>query len=120
MCQGSDEAAPSPCKVLLIKKEVNPAELDFLLRFPSKADAVSPVDFLQPHCWGAIKVGRLLCRGNGSTAGAGSPAAPSQWRVPSIPGVSEGEQSPGVIYPLSVGPEGALRNGGVQELGQRH
>uniref|UniRef100_A0A8B9GFD9 Uncharacterized protein n=1 Tax=Amazona collaria TaxID=241587 RepID=A0A8B9GFD9_9PSIT len=40
----------------VLRKEVNPAELDFLLRFPSKTDVTSPVDFLQHHCWGAIKV----------------------------------------------------------------
>ncbi|NXE83161.1 DYH17 protein, partial [Cochlearius cochlearius] len=43
-------------QVLTIKKEVNPAELNFLLRFPSKAGVVSPVDFLQPQGWGGIKV----------------------------------------------------------------
>ncbi|NXL38693.1 DYH17 protein, partial [Glaucidium brasilianum] len=43
-------------QVLVIKKEVNPAELDFLLRFPSKAGVTSPVDFLQPQGWGGIKV----------------------------------------------------------------
>ncbi|NXL49102.1 DYH17 protein, partial [Podilymbus podiceps] len=43
-------------QVLAIKKEVNPVELDFLLRFPSKAGVVSPVDFLQPQGWGGIKV----------------------------------------------------------------
>ncbi|XP_009470045.1 PREDICTED: dynein heavy chain 17, axonemal isoform X2 [Nipponia nippon] len=43
-------------QVLAIKKEVNLAELDFLLRFPSKAGVTSPVDFLQPQGWGGIKV----------------------------------------------------------------
>ncbi|XP_009879601.1 PREDICTED: dynein heavy chain 17, axonemal [Charadrius vociferus] len=43
-------------QVLVIKKEVNPLELDFLLRFPSKAGVASPVDFLQPQGWGGIKV----------------------------------------------------------------
>ncbi|NWI70492.1 DYH17 protein, partial [Todus mexicanus] len=43
-------------QVLALKKEVNPAELDFLLRFPSKPGVTSPVDFLQHHGWGAIKV----------------------------------------------------------------
>ncbi|NWI40584.1 DYH17 protein, partial [Picathartes gymnocephalus] len=42
-------------QVLAIKKEVNPAELDFLLRFPSKTGVTSPVDFLQHQGWGAIK-----------------------------------------------------------------
>ncbi|KAM6377006.1 LOW QUALITY PROTEIN: dynein axonemal heavy chain 17 [Pluvialis apricaria] len=43
-------------QVLAIKKEVNLVELDFLLRFPSKAGIASPVDFLQPQGWGGIKV----------------------------------------------------------------
>lgn len=40
-----------------MKKELNPVELEFLLRFPSKAGALSPVDFLQHQGWGGIKVG---------------------------------------------------------------
>jgi hypothetical protein len=40
-----------------MKKELNPVELDFLLRFPFKAGVVSPVDFLQHQSWGGIKVG---------------------------------------------------------------
>ncbi|XP_019398323.1 PREDICTED: dynein heavy chain 17, axonemal [Crocodylus porosus] len=43
-------------QVLLMKKEVNPVELDFLLRFPFKAGVASPVDFLQSPGWGGIKV----------------------------------------------------------------
>ncbi|KAM6111100.1 LOW QUALITY PROTEIN: dynein axonemal heavy chain 17 [Pterocles gutturalis] len=43
-------------QVLALKKELNPAELDFLMRFPSKAGVTSPVDFLQPQGWGGIKV----------------------------------------------------------------
>ncbi|XP_040979289.1 LOW QUALITY PROTEIN: dynein heavy chain 17, axonemal [Aquila chrysaetos chrysaetos] len=43
-------------QVLALKKEVNLAELDFLLRFPSKAGVASPVEFLQPQGWGGIKV----------------------------------------------------------------
>lgn len=39
-----------------MKKEVNPVELDFLLRFPFKAGLTSPVDFLQSQGWGGIKV----------------------------------------------------------------
>ncbi|KAI4566906.1 hypothetical protein MJG53_015583 [Ovis ammon polii x Ovis aries] len=42
-------------QVLSIKKELNPVELDFLLRFPFKAGVVSPVDFLQHQGWGGIK-----------------------------------------------------------------
>ncbi|NXP52612.1 DYH17 protein, partial [Heliornis fulica] len=43
-------------QVLAIKNEVNPEELDFLLRFPYKAGVTSPVDFLQSQSWGGIKV----------------------------------------------------------------
>ncbi|XP_075760265.1 dynein axonemal heavy chain 17 isoform X2 [Pelodiscus sinensis] len=43
-------------QVLLTKKEVNPVELDFLLRFPFKAGLTSPVDFLLSQGWGGIKV----------------------------------------------------------------
>ncbi|XP_064890245.1 dynein axonemal heavy chain 17 isoform X3 [Columba livia] len=43
-------------QVLTLKKEVNPVELDFLLRFPCKAGVTSPVDFLQHQGWGGIKV----------------------------------------------------------------
>uniref|UniRef100_A0A8D0H5U7 Dynein axonemal heavy chain 17 n=1 Tax=Sphenodon punctatus TaxID=8508 RepID=A0A8D0H5U7_SPHPU len=43
-------------QVLLMKKEVNPVELDFLLRFPFKAGLTSPVDFLLNQGWGGIKV----------------------------------------------------------------
>ncbi|ELW68256.1 Dynein heavy chain 17, axonemal [Tupaia chinensis] len=43
------------CMVLSMKKELNPIELDFLLRFPFKAGVVSPVDFLQHQGWGGIK-----------------------------------------------------------------
>ncbi|NXB98994.1 DYH17 protein, partial [Orthonyx spaldingii] len=42
-------------QVLILKKEVNPAELDFLLRFPVKTGVTSPVDFLQHQGWGAVK-----------------------------------------------------------------
>ncbi|CAD7668337.1 unnamed protein product [Nyctereutes procyonoides] len=42
-------------QVLSMKKELNPVELDFLLRFPFKAGVLSPVDFLQHQGWGGIK-----------------------------------------------------------------
>uniref|UniRef100_A0A8C0VGU9 Dynein axonemal heavy chain 17 n=1 Tax=Cyanistes caeruleus TaxID=156563 RepID=A0A8C0VGU9_CYACU len=42
-------------QVIPANKEVNPAELDFLLRFPSKTGVTSPVDFLQHQGWGAVK-----------------------------------------------------------------
>uniref|UniRef100_A0A674EYE2 Dynein axonemal heavy chain 17 n=1 Tax=Salmo trutta TaxID=8032 RepID=A0A674EYE2_SALTR len=42
-------------QILLMKKEINPTELDFLLRFPYKAGLSSPVDFLANQGWGGIK-----------------------------------------------------------------
>ncbi|KAM4663589.1 dynein axonemal heavy chain 17 [Discoglossus pictus] len=42
-------------QVLLMQKEISPAELDFLLRFPFKAGLTSPVDFLSHQGWGGIK-----------------------------------------------------------------
>jgi len=42
-------------QVLLMNKQIDPAELDFLLRFPAIPNVVSPVDFLSNHCWGGIK-----------------------------------------------------------------
>ena len=54
-------------QVLSMKKELNPVELDFLLRFPFKAGVLSPVDFLQHQGWGGIKVGvGTLSRSGGS------------------------------------------------------
>ena len=40
-----------------MRKEINPAELDFLLRFPAAVNVTTPVDFLSNHSWGGIKVG---------------------------------------------------------------
>ena len=42
-----------------MNKEINPAELDFLLRYPVQPGVTSPVDFLSNHSWGGIKVQRL-------------------------------------------------------------
>ncbi|KAK3733203.1 hypothetical protein QZH41_019685, partial [Actinostola sp. cb2023] len=42
-------------QVLLMKKEIIPHELDFLLRFPAVMNVTSPVDFLSNLCWGGIK-----------------------------------------------------------------
>ena len=43
-------------QILLTNKEINPAELDFLLRYPVQPGASSPVDFLSNHSWGGVKV----------------------------------------------------------------
>ena len=42
-------------QILLMKKEINPGELDFLLRFPVTPNVTSPVDFISNIGWGAIK-----------------------------------------------------------------
>ncbi|XP_051731342.1 dynein axonemal heavy chain 9-like isoform X1 [Ctenopharyngodon idella] len=42
-------------QVLLMSKEINPRELDFLLRYPVQPGVTSPVDFLSDHSWGGIK-----------------------------------------------------------------
>jgi dynein heavy chain len=42
-------------QVLLKKKDINPVELDFLLRFPAQPNVTSPVDFLSHSSWGGIK-----------------------------------------------------------------
>jgi dynein heavy chain, axonemal len=41
--------------ILLTSKEIDPKELDFLLRFPVQPNVTSPVDFLNDICWGGIK-----------------------------------------------------------------
>ena len=43
-------------QILLMRKEINPAELDFLLRFPVAQNVQSPVDFISTIGWGAIKI----------------------------------------------------------------
>ncbi|XP_059180294.1 dynein axonemal heavy chain 9-like [Centropristis striata] len=42
-------------QILLMNKEINPAELDFLLRYPVQPGVISPVDFLSNHSWGGVK-----------------------------------------------------------------
>ncbi|XP_041939413.1 dynein heavy chain 9, axonemal [Alosa sapidissima] len=42
-------------QILLMNKEINPTELDFLLRYPVQPGVSSPVDFLSNHSWGGIK-----------------------------------------------------------------
>lgn len=37
-------------------KDLNPVELDFLLRFPATPNLTTPVDFLSNTGWGGIKV----------------------------------------------------------------
>ena len=43
-------------QINLMSKEINPVELDFLLRFPSTPNVTTPVDFMNNWSWGGIKV----------------------------------------------------------------
>lgn len=43
-------------KILLRRREIDPLELDFLLRFPVDHTYSSPVDFLTAQSWSAVKV----------------------------------------------------------------
>ncbi|GLG99541.1 Dynein heavy chain, cytoplasmic [Gryllus bimaculatus] len=43
-------------QILLHAEEIEPSQLDFLLRFPCAPNAVSPVEFLSNTSWGALKV----------------------------------------------------------------
>lgn len=45
-------------QILTMNKDINPTELDFLLRYPVQPGVTSPVDFLSNHSWGGIKVQR--------------------------------------------------------------
>ncbi|XP_045053259.2 dynein axonemal heavy chain 11 isoform X2 [Desmodus rotundus] len=47
-------------KILLRKKEIDPVELDFLLRFTIEQTYLSPVDFLTTQSWSAIKAIALM------------------------------------------------------------
>ncbi|NWH49049.1 DYH9 protein, partial [Fregata magnificens] len=42
-------------QILLMSKEINTVELDFLLRYPVQTRVTSPVEFLSNHSWGGIK-----------------------------------------------------------------
>ncbi|RXM31518.1 Dynein heavy chain 9, axonemal [Acipenser ruthenus] len=42
-------------QILLMNKEINAVELDFLLRYPAQSGLSSPVDFLSVQSWGGIK-----------------------------------------------------------------
>ena len=44
-------------QILVMAKDIDSQELDFLLRFPAVMNVTSPVDFLSNSSWGGIKVG---------------------------------------------------------------
>lgn len=43
-------------QILLMNKDIEPGELEFLLRFPATTNIYSPVDFLSNSSWGGVKV----------------------------------------------------------------
>lgn len=43
-------------QILMAANDINPVELDFLLRFPAVPNVTSPVDFMNNNSWGGIKV----------------------------------------------------------------
>lgn len=47
-------------QLLLMSKELDPRELDFLLRFNIDHSYVSPLDFLSNSAWSAVKVSTNL------------------------------------------------------------
>lgn len=42
-------------QILLMNKEIDMKELEFLLRYPYVPNLTSPVDFLNDESWGGIK-----------------------------------------------------------------
>ena len=42
-------------QILLTNEDIDPTEIDFLLRFPVQANQVSLVDFITNSGWGALK-----------------------------------------------------------------
>ncbi|NXG00742.1 DYH9 protein, partial [Sakesphorus luctuosus] len=54
-CDRLTYSAQLTFQILLMSKEINPAELDFLLRYPAQPGVTSPVEFLSDHSWGGIK-----------------------------------------------------------------
>ncbi|CAH6779586.1 Dnah11 [Phodopus roborovskii] len=47
-------------QILLRRNEIDPLELDFLLRFAVERSYASPVDFLTPQSWSAVKAVALM------------------------------------------------------------
>ncbi|ESO12478.1 hypothetical protein HELRODRAFT_155577 [Helobdella robusta] len=52
--------AQTAFQILNMNQDIDPQELDFLLRLPALPNVVSPVDFLNNQCWGAVKALALL------------------------------------------------------------
>ncbi|XP_062976517.1 dynein axonemal heavy chain 9 [Elgaria multicarinata webbii] len=54
-CDKLTYTAQVTIQILLMNKEINAVELDFLLRYPAQPGVTSPVDFLSNQSWGGIK-----------------------------------------------------------------
>ncbi|XP_044310020.1 dynein axonemal heavy chain 9 [Varanus komodoensis] len=54
-CDKLTYTAQVTVQILLMNKEINTTELDFLLRYPAQPGVTSPVDFLSNQSWGGIK-----------------------------------------------------------------
>uniref|UniRef100_UPI0037E727D7 dynein axonemal heavy chain 11 n=1 Tax=Semicossyphus pulcher TaxID=241346 RepID=UPI0037E727D7 len=65
-------------QILLKQGLIDPEEFDFLLRFPVEAAKVSPVSFLSPHAWGAIKTLSIIEDFSGLDRDVES--SPKRWR----------------------------------------
>lgn len=56
VCSPADFYCPLRFQLLMMSKEIDVRELDFLLRFNIEHSYVSPLDFLSNSAWSAIKV----------------------------------------------------------------
>uniref|UniRef100_A0A671UPK5 Dynein axonemal heavy chain 11 n=1 Tax=Sparus aurata TaxID=8175 RepID=A0A671UPK5_SPAAU len=65
-------------QILLKQGLIDDQEFDFLLRFPVEASRVSPVSFLSPHAWGAIKSISTMADFSGLDRDVES--SPKRWR----------------------------------------
>ncbi|XP_067457869.1 dynein axonemal heavy chain 11 isoform X1 [Thunnus thynnus] len=65
-------------QILLKQGSIDAQEFDFLLHFPVEASTVSPVSFLSPHAWGAIKTISIM--ENFSGLDRDMESSPKRWR----------------------------------------
>nr|XP_019948992.1 PREDICTED: dynein heavy chain 11, axonemal [Paralichthys olivaceus] len=65
-------------QILLKQDLIDAEEFDFLLRFPVEASKHSPVSFLSPHSWGAIKT--ISTMENFSGLDRDMESSPKRWR----------------------------------------
>uniref|UniRef100_A0A3P9MJJ8 Dynein, axonemal, heavy chain 9 n=1 Tax=Oryzias latipes TaxID=8090 RepID=A0A3P9MJJ8_ORYLA len=65
-------------QVLRMNNEINPAELDFLLRCPTQPGVTSPVDYLSNQAWGGIK--SLCCMEAFRNLDQDVESTPNRWK----------------------------------------